>query len=62
MHTPLLTVPELARELNISESKIYELKDQRLIPHIRLGKSVRFDREAVVAAIERLMVHEHERL
>jgi excisionase family DNA binding protein len=62
MHTPLLTVPELARELNISESKIYELKDQRVIPHVRLGKSVRFDREAVLAAIKRLTVHEHDRL
>lgn len=37
----LLTVPEVARRLKLSKSKVYLLCQQGQIPTITLGKSVR---------------------
>jgi len=37
----LLTVPEVARRLKLSKSKVYLLCQQGKIPTITLGKSVR---------------------
>ena len=47
----LITVKELARRLNVPASWIYRRTrlGQEAIPHIKLGKYVRFDWEEVVA-------------
>ncbi len=38
---PILTIPEVARYLKISKSKIYRLLSKKEIPHIKIGRNVR---------------------
>ena len=47
----LLTVPEVARLLNVSEARTRELARQHLIPVVRLGRQLRFDPDAIQAWI-----------
>ncbi len=37
----ILTIPEVARYLKISKSKIYYMVSKKQIPHIRIGRNVR---------------------
>jgi excisionase family DNA binding protein len=37
----ILTIPEVARYLKISKSKIYRLLSKNEIPHIKIGRNVR---------------------
>lgn len=39
----LLTVKALAHRLGLSETRIYDLARQGLIPSVRLGRQIRFD-------------------
>ncbi len=41
MTDTIYTIPEVARFLKISRSKVYGLVQQGLIPHVRIGKNVR---------------------
>lgn len=47
----LLTAPQLASELQVSEWSVRQKTLAGLIPAIRIGKSVRYEREAVIAAL-----------
>jgi excisionase family DNA binding protein len=47
---PLLTCDELARELGLSRSHVFELAAERRIPSYRFGRSLRFDLREVLAA------------
>jgi excisionase family DNA binding protein len=38
---PILTIPEVARYLKVSKSKIYDLVSKQEIPHLRIGRNVR---------------------
>lgn len=38
---PILTIPEVARYLKVSKSKIYELVSKKEIPHLKIGRNVR---------------------
>ncbi len=38
---PILTIPEVARYLKISKSKIYNLVSKKEIPHLKIGRNVR---------------------
>jgi len=38
----VLTCPDVAALLNVSEARVYELARMRLLPSVRLGRSVRF--------------------
>jgi excisionase family DNA binding protein len=63
--TPLLvTAKELAPMLGCSWRHVLTLRDQRLIPYVRLGRLVRYNPEEVRQAIERLTIREqgHESL
>jgi excisionase family DNA binding protein len=40
---PLLTLPEVARLLRLSEKSIRRMVARRRLPCVRLGRSVRFD-------------------
>ena len=37
----VMTIPEVAKYLKLSKSKVYYLVNQRKIPHIRLQRNVR---------------------
>ena len=51
----LITIKELAQRLNVPVSWIYQRTrlGQTAIPHIKLGKYVRFDQAAVIAFFEK---------
>jgi excisionase family DNA binding protein len=38
---PILTIPEVARYLKVSKSKVYELVSKKEIPHLKIGRNVR---------------------
>ena len=41
LEDPILTIPEVARYLKISRSKIYNLVSKKEIPHLKIGRNVR---------------------
>jgi excisionase family DNA binding protein len=45
--TPLITVAELATTLQVSADWLYDQVNANAIPHVRLGKNVRFRPEAI---------------
>ncbi len=49
----IMTIPEVARYLKISKSKIYYLVQKRQIPHIRLGRNVRIKETELLEWIEK---------
>jgi excisionase family DNA binding protein len=51
LHDELLTVDELAALLKVKKSWVYEHLDQ--IPHVRLGRYVRFEFSAVSQFVQR---------
>jgi excisionase family DNA binding protein len=55
MNRLLLTVPEAARALAISRSKLYELLVSRAIPSIRIDGSRRIPASALSAYVDQLM-------
>lgn len=48
---PLLDAAEMARLVNLPKSCVYEKARTGAIPSIRVGKHVRFNRSAVLAAL-----------
>ena len=38
---PILTIPEVARYLKVSKSKVYDLVSKKEIPHLKIGRNVR---------------------
>ncbi len=52
MQSNLLTVKELADRLRVPVSWIYERTRRGQIPHVRLGKYLRFDVEEVLAFLK----------
>lgn len=48
----LITAPELAKQLDVSESLIYRLARKGEIPSYRVGPLIRFDLEEVLEALE----------
>ncbi len=49
----IMTIPEVARYLKISKSKIYYLVQKKQIPHIRLGRNVRIKGTELLDWIEK---------
>ena len=50
-NTQLLSLPELARALNLPESWIKAEANAGRIPHLRIGKRYRFNSETVIRAL-----------
>lgn len=50
---PILTIPEVARYLKMSKSKIYSLVAREEIPHLKIGRNVRIRRKDLQAWIEK---------
>ena len=44
---PLMKAADVARLLNLRPSTVYELAAQGKISHVRIGRAVRFEREAL---------------
>lgn len=49
----LLTVAEVRSMLRVGRSTLYRLVAAGEIPALRIGRSLRFDREAVLTALKR---------
>ena len=52
----LLTIPEVAEILRISEGGVRRLQQQRCIPFLKVGGSVRFAESDLMAYIEKQRV------
>lgn len=50
-NSQLLSLPALAQALNLPEAWIKTEADADRIPHLKIGKRYRFNREAVVAVL-----------
>ena len=48
----MLKVSELAKRLNLSESKIYQLVEAGKLEHHRFGGAIRFSEEQIAAYLE----------
>jgi excisionase family DNA binding protein len=48
----MLKVSELAKRLNLSESKIYQLVEEGKLSHHRFGGAIRFSEEQIAAYLE----------
>jgi excisionase family DNA binding protein len=53
LEDPILTIPEVARYLKISKSKIYALVSKEEIPHLKIGRNVRIRRKDLQAWMEK---------
>jgi len=53
LEDPILTIPEVARYLKISKSKIYSLVSREEIPHLKIGRNVRIRCRDLHAWIEK---------
>lgn len=60
MSVALVTVKEIAVLLKCSTKHVAELRDKRLIPHVRLGRLVRYSPQEVMRAIERITISAHD--
>lgn len=49
---PLLTADELADWLNVTKEWIYDEVQKGALPHVRLGRMLRFERRQIEAHIE----------
>lgn len=47
----LLRVPEVARILDVSEGRVYEMARQEILPVVKLGRQIRIDGKALEAFI-----------
>ena len=52
MSTPLLTIEEVSRLLSVKVSTIYQWVHMEYIPHVKMGRLVRFDVDEVLKWIE----------
>ena len=48
----IVGVNPIAELIDVKPSRVYELAQQNLIPHIRMGRQVRFDLDKVEAWLE----------
>ncbi len=58
----LLTSPEAAQMLSISERSLWTLMKSGSIPHVRIGRSVRYDRDDLKAWIEKQKQNKHSKI
>ena len=58
MYSRLLTEREQAEQLRCSLRHLVGLRNKRLIPFIRLGRSIRYDPNAVERALKKLTIKE----
>lgn len=52
LQEPLLDVHEAAELLHLRPSTVYELARSRGLPHVRIGRSVRFTREQLARWVD----------
>jgi excisionase family DNA binding protein len=53
----ILTIPEVAKYLKISKSKIYYMVSKKEIPHIRIGRNVRVRETDLMRFIDKQVEH-----
>ena len=53
---PFYTVKTLAQRLSVKPLTIYRLVDQGKLPAVRIGRSIRFDPDAVAAFLDSVQI------
>ena len=56
----IMTTAEVAEELGISQTHVHELRKQGVLPYIKLGKSIRYEKIKLIVAIEKLQYNSIE--
>lgn len=51
METEILTIHDIAKRINVSESWIYKKAKAGIIPHVRIGGAIRFIEKDIEAWI-----------
>lgn len=54
----IVTEKELVPEVKLCQRSLVGLRQKRLIPYMKIGRSVRYDLDAVKAALSKLTVKE----
>ena len=49
----ILTIPQVAKYLQISKAKIYYLVQRKQIPHIKIGRNVRITESDLIKWLEK---------
>lgn len=62
MEKRLLSVAEAAHLLGMSQSFLYKLAEAKAVPHIRLGRALRFDLNQIESWLRRQAVEEADYL
>ncbi len=57
----LMTTAELAKQLSVSPRHVSNLVNRKVIPRIKIGKTVRFQLSSVLKALARYEEHEYGR-
>ena len=57
LQDPIMTIPEVARYLKLSRSKVYLLVTQKKITYIRIGRNVRIRQSDLEAWLNQKVVH-----
>jgi excisionase family DNA binding protein len=57
-HKTLLDIHETAEFLGCSWRHVQNLKDRRAIPHLRLGRLVRFRKADIERALDQMVIRE----
>lgn len=52
------TEEELSKELRVSQRHLINMRNRRLLPHLKLGRRVIYDKLAVQKALEKLTIKE----
>lgn len=52
LHEPMLNAEEAAELLNVPRSTLYELVRSRHLPHVRVGRALRFTREQLARWVD----------
>lgn len=50
----IMTTAEVAEALGISQTHVHELRKQGVLPYLKLGKSIRYEKSKLLKAIEKL--------
>ena len=53
MTETIYTIPEVAKYLKISQSKVYYMVQRGQIPHVRIGKNVRITERDLLAWLDK---------
>ena len=56
----IMTTAEVAEALGVSQTLVHELRKKGVLPYLKLGKSIRYEKAKLIIAIEKLQYNSIE--